>query len=138
MTILQTIEKMEKTPKLADRNRLLAVEYHRNQKLRMLLDMIYGENLTKYLDKLPEFSIDEDVANGLHYNNLEKSAVTIGRCFYDPDFGSTRVRSLTRILENIAPQEVDVVKAIAQGKWKYCTTRFYSEELVKNTTPVRR
>lgn len=132
MTILQLIEKLETMDKLADRQKLLKAEYERNEKLRIYLDMIYGEHMTKFMDKLPAYEADPDTPNGLHYSNLERNVQIVRRIMYDEGFGKNRERSMVRILENIAPQEVDLIKAIIKTKWKWCTPRFYSEELVQN------
>lgn len=135
-TILQLIEKLEDTPKRADRLVLIKAMYENNTKFAKYIDMIYGEHLEKFVSKLPAFDVDPDVPNGLHYSNLERNVDTVYKILYDPTFANNKKREqhLIRILENIAPEEVEVIKAIMASKWKWCTPRFYSEELVKNTS----
>lgn len=133
-TILQLIEKLETTPKRADRNRLVSDFYQTNAKFRDYLDMIFGENGPPQIMKLPKFKADLNTPNGMHYSNLERQNVAIRNIVYDPKAGKNRERQLVRVLENIAPQEIDLIKAILQTKWKYCTIKFYQEELLQGKT----
>lgn len=130
MTILELIEKLEKQKTKAERNALLKKYVPTNWKIQSYLNMIFGEHSTKFVDKIPKFATDPDTPNGLHYSNLERNVEVVKRIFFDPNFGQNRERTLVRILENIAPEEVEVIKAIVSGKWKHVTMKFYQEELV--------
>ena len=132
MTILELIEKMAKTGNVAQRRALLKAHYHKSAPFRRYMHMIYGEYPEKQIKKLPKFTADANVANGLHYTNLERNVKTLERIFFDPAFGPRRENVLIQILENVAPEERDVIKAILQNKWKYCTPKYYSEELIEN------
>lgn len=130
ITILRLIEKLEELEKPSDRKQLIKYEFSVNPNLRYYLDMIYGEHKPSIINKLPKVEKDSDIA-GLQYSSLERSKSMIETVLFNEKIDVKRRNILVeQLIENIHSKEVQIVEAIMKNKWKYCTIKFYQEELL--------
>lgn len=130
MTILRLIEKLQKAQSLNDKRNLVKQQYMENSKFRAYMDMLYGELGPVIPKKLPKFKKEKDIPNGLNYSSLERNVNIIRRVLFDDTLGvEKREDMFANVLESISDDEIEFLKAIMKGKWKYCTIKFYQEEL---------